>query len=95
MLLWRKFKIPVTPSAHLFEDYIVYQMKNNVGSLANKNEDRIERAHQDDKRIQRKYYGVNFFQQSQISQLKCNNLMTNPIVILKSKQIKNEKKSKT
>ena len=28
MLLWRKLKIPVTPSAHLFEDHIVYQMKN-------------------------------------------------------------------
>ena len=26
MLLWRKLKIHVTPSAHLFEDHIVYQI---------------------------------------------------------------------
>ena len=26
MLLWRGLKLPVTPSAHLFEDHIVYQM---------------------------------------------------------------------
>ena len=25
-LMWRELKIPVTPSAHLFEDHIVYQM---------------------------------------------------------------------
>ena len=36
MLLWRKLKIPVTPSAHLFEDHIVYQMKNIVDGLADK-----------------------------------------------------------
>ena len=92
MLLWRKLKIPVTPSAHLFEDNIVYQMKNIVGCLADKSEDHIERAHQDNKRSERKYCGVTIFQQSQISQLKCNDLTTNYIVILKSKQIKNEKK---
>ena len=47
MLLWRKLKIPVTPSAHLFEDHIVYQMKNIDGGLADISEDFIERAHQD------------------------------------------------
>ena len=31
MLLWRKLKIPVTPSAHLFEDHIVNQMENIIG----------------------------------------------------------------
>ena len=46
MSLWRKLKIPVTPSAHLFEDHIVYQMENIVGGLADKSEDHIERAHQ-------------------------------------------------
>ena len=45
MLLWRKLKIPVTPSAHLFEDHIVYQMKNNDGSLTDKSESHIEIAH--------------------------------------------------
>ena len=38
MLLRRKLKIPVTPSAHLFEDHIVYQMENIVGGLADKSE---------------------------------------------------------
>ena len=36
MLLWRKLKIPVTPSAHLFEDHIVYLTKNIVVGLADK-----------------------------------------------------------
>ena len=92
MLLWIKLKIPVTPSAHLFEDHIVYQMENIIGGLADKNEKHIERAHQDGKRSERKYCGVTNFQQSQISQLKCNDLITNRIVKLKSQQIKNKTK---
>ena len=94
MLLWRKLKTPVTPSAHLFEDHIVYQMKNIVVGLADKSEDHIEKAHQDGKRSERKYCGVTNFQQSQISQLKCNDLITNPLAKLKSQQIKNETKRK-
>ena len=90
MLLQRKLKIPVTPSAHLFEGRIVYQMKNIVGGLANISEDYIERAHQDGKLSERIYCGVTNVQQSQISQLKCNDLITNLIVKLKSQQIKNE-----
>ena len=90
MLMWRELKIPVTPSTHLFEDHIVYQMENIVGGLADKSEDHIERVHQDGKRSERLYCGLTNFQQSQISQLKCNALMTNPLVKLKSKQIKNE-----
>ena len=50
MLLWRKLKITITPSDHLFEDHIVYQMKNIVGDLIDENEDHIERSHQDSKR---------------------------------------------
>ena len=50
ILMWRKLKIPVTTSAHLFEDYIVFQMKNSVGGLADKSEDHIERSHQDGRR---------------------------------------------
>ena len=94
MLLWRKLKITVTPSAHLFEDHILYQMKNIDGGLTDKSEDHIERAHQDGKRSERKYCGVTNFQQSQISQLKYNDLITNCTVILKSNQIKNETKRK-
>ena len=92
MLLWRELKLHLTPSAHLFEDHIVYQMEHIVGGLADKSEDHIEGSHHDGKRSERMYSGLTNFQQSQISQLKCNNLMTNPIVILKSKEIKNEKK---
>ena len=53
MLMWRKLKIHVTPSAHLFEDHIIYLMENIVGGLADKSEDHIERVHQDGKRIER------------------------------------------
>ena len=61
MLLWRKLKLPVTPSALLFEDHIVYQMENIVGGLADKSEDHIERAPQDGKRSERIYCGlINF-----------------------------------
>ena len=58
ILLWRELKLPVTPYAHLFEDHIVYQMENNVGGLAHKSEDNIERAHQDGKRSIKKYCGL-------------------------------------
>ena len=50
MLLQRGLKIPVTPSARLFEDYIVYQIKNIVGGLADKSKESIEKSHQDGKR---------------------------------------------
>ena len=92
MILWRKLEMPVTPSAHLFEDHILYQMKNIDCGLADKSEDHIERAHQDGKRSERKYCGVVNFQQSQISQLKCNDIITNRFVQLKSEQIKYETK---
>ena len=92
MLLWRKLKIPVIPSTHLFEDHIVYQMEKNVGRLADKSEDHIERDHQDGKRSERIYCGLTNFQQLQISQLKCNDLMTNPQVKLKSEKIEDETK---
>ena len=60
MLLWRELKLPITSSGH-------YQMKNIVGGLADKNEDHIERAHQDGKRSERIYCKLTHFQQSQIS----------------------------
>ena len=92
MLLWRKLKIPVTPSAHLFEDHIVYQMKNIVVGLADKSEDHIEKAHQDGKCSGRIYCRLKFFKQSQVSQLKNNDTMTNSQVKLKLEQIKNKSK---
>ena len=61
--MWRELKIHVTHSAHLFEDYIVYQMENIVGGLADKSEDHIERAHEDCKRSERIYCGLTNFQQ--------------------------------
>ena len=45
-------------SVHLFQDHIVYQMKNINGGLVDKSEDHIERVHQDSKRSERKYCGV-------------------------------------
>ena len=60
----------ITPSAHLFEDHIVHQMKNDVGGLADKSEDHIERSHQDGKQSERIYCGLTNFKQSQISQIK-------------------------
>ena len=65
-------------------------MENVIGDLADNSEDHIERAHQDGKRSERKYCGVTNFQQSQILQLKCNDLITNHIVKLKSQLIKIE-----
>jgi len=67
-------------------------MKNIEGGLADKSEDHIELAHQVGKRNERKYCGVTNFIQSQTSQLKCNDMITNRKVILKSNQIKNETK---
>ena len=92
MLLCRKLKLPVISPAHLFVDYIVYKMKNIVGDLAEKSEDRIERAHQDGKHSERFYCGLTNLQQSQIAQSKNNAIITNPKVKLKSEQIKNESK---
>ena len=36
MLLQRELHLPVTLSAHLFEDHIVHQMKKLIGGLSNK-----------------------------------------------------------
>ena len=57
MLLWRQLKIPVTPTAHFFENHIVYQIKNIDGGLTDKSEDHIERAHQDGKRSEKNIVG--------------------------------------
>ena len=90
MLLWRELKLYVTPSTLLFEDHIVYQIEHIVGGLTDKNEDHIRRSHQDSKRSERIYCGLTNVQKSQIFQLKINDFMINPLVKLKSEQIKNE-----
>ena len=64
-------------------------MKHIVGGLADKSKDHIERHHQDSKRSEKIDCGFTNFQQSQISQLKNNDMMTNSKVKLKSEQIKN------
>ena len=65
-------------------------MTNIVDGLADKNEDHIKRAHQNGKRSERIYSGVKKFKQSQLSQIKSNDMKTNPQVKFKSEQIKNE-----
>ena len=92
ILLWRELKLPVSPSAHLFEGHIVYQMENVVGGLADKSEDHIERTRQDGKRSERIYCELTNFKQFQVSQLKNNDMMINPEVRLKPEQIKTNQK---
>ena len=67
-------------------------MENIVGGLADKSKEFIEKAHQDSKCSGRIYCRLKCFKQSQVSQLKNNNMMTNPQVKLKSEEIKNESK---
>ena len=67
ILLWRELKLPVIPSAYLFEDHIVYKIENIIDFLAEKSEDYIERIHQDGKHSEKRYCGLTNFQQSQIS----------------------------
>ena len=54
----------------MFEDHIVYQMKNIVGGLADKSEDHNNRSYQEGKRSEIIYCGLTNFKQSQVSQLK-------------------------
>ena len=43
MISRREFKLPVTPSTHLLEEYIVNQMKYLDGRLADNIEDHMEK----------------------------------------------------
>ena len=67
MLLWRELTLNVTPSAHLFEGHILYQMEYTVGGVADKKDDHFERSHQDSKRSEIMYCELTNFKQSQIS----------------------------
>ena len=93
-LMWRELRLAVSSFALLFEDYIVHQIVNIVGGLADKNKDHIERPHQYGKCSERIYSGVTNFKQSQLSQIKSNDMKTNSHVKLKTEQINNESKGK-
>ena len=93
-LMWRELRLAVSSFALLFEDYIVHQMVNIVDGLADKNKYHIESAYQDGKCSERIYSGVTNFKQSQLSQIKSNDMKTNSHVKLKTEQINNESKRK-
>ena len=57
MLLWRDLKLPVTPSAYLFEEHILNQMSSIE-------EDPLELRHQISKQLERRYKSVTDFTQS-------------------------------
>ena len=84
ILLRRELKLPVTPSVNSFKDHVVHQIKNIVGGLVDKSENHIKRAHQDGNCSERIYCGLINFKQYQLSQIKSNDLVTNPKVKLKT-----------
>ena len=67
MFLWRDLKLLVTSSTHLLEDDILLQMSSIECGISNKIEDHIERNHQVDKGLERRYQCVTDFTQSQTS----------------------------
>ena len=87
---WRDLKLPVTPSSRLSKDYIMNQMGSIVGGIADKIEYHIERSHQVGKRLERKCQCVTAFAQSQTSQIKAHDLLSNPIVEIKLEKVKEE-----
>ena len=60
------------------------------GGIADKTEDHIERIHQVGKRFDQRYKCVTDFTQSQTSQIKLQDLLSNPIVEMKSEEMKIE-----
>ena len=87
--MWRELKLPVTVSTHLLEDHTLNQM-SSIECIVGKTEDHIERSYQIGKRLERKYQC--YFTQSQTSQIKFQVLLSNPIVKMKSEEIKEETK---
>ena len=74
MLSWKRLNLPVTPSTTLFEDRIVYQMKDIAGGLAHKSEDHTERGYQGAKSSERIYCELPKF--STVSNLTIKKTMT-------------------
>ena len=75
------------------EDHTLNQMISIDNGIADKIEDHIERIHQVDKRFKRRYQSVADSTQSQTSQIRLQDLLSNPIVDMKSEQIKEETKA--
>ena len=88
MLLWRDLKLPISPTANLFEDHILNKMSSVKADIADKTEDHIELSHQIGKCYERRYKGVTDFAQSKTSQTKLQDILSNPIIEMKSDQIK-------
>ena len=58
------------------------------GGIADKTEDHLERSHQVGRRYERRYKCGTDFTQAQDSQLKLQDLLSNPTVEIKSDEIK-------
>ena len=65
-------------------------MNSIDGGITDKTGDHTERSHQVGKRLERKCQCVTDFAQSQTSQIKSQNLLSNPIVEIKLDQVKEE-----
>ena len=87
MLLWRDLKLPISPTANLFEDHILNKMSSVKADIADKTEDHIELSHQIGKCFERRYKGVTDFAQSKTSQTKLQDILSNPIIEMKSEQV--------
>ena len=74
----------------LLDDHILKQMITIKGDIADNTEDHIERSQQVGKRYERRCKYVTDFTQAQTSQIKIQNLLSNPIVEMKSDEIKIE-----
>ena len=72
------------------EDHILTQMNSIDGGIADKSKDHIERSHQVSKRFEQRYKYVTEFTQSQTSQIKFQDLLSNPIVEMTSEKVKVE-----
>ena len=72
------------------EGRILNQMSSVEGGIGYKTEEYIERSHHVGKNLERRYKYATDFIQSQPSQIKIQYLLSNPIVKMKSEQVKEE-----
>ena len=80
MKLCRVLKLLVIPSAHPFEDDIMFQMINGIGGLVDKTEYCIGQARQDEMRISKTCTGVTGFRQSQTLPVQSCEMLSDPDV---------------
>ena len=76
IILLKELKLPITSSAHSLKDHILTQMNYVDGGIADKTEDHIERSHQVGKRFEQRYKYVTDFTQSQTSQIKLQEVLS-------------------